>query len=143
MSIDRWRWAQKAHELRFTQLDMARRQAETWRNGLTGVTALLGAALVVRSSRDVVALAVPYRLVVLTLACAALAAMVTATLLAIRAASGVPGDECLLTGEDLERWTQREVIRVQRAIRTAGALSVAGLCALIAATGTIWLAPVQ
>ena len=47
MSVERLRWAEKAQELRFTQLDMVRRQAESWRTGLTGITALLGAVLIV------------------------------------------------------------------------------------------------
>jgi hypothetical protein len=141
VSTDRWRWAQKAQQLRFTQLDVARRQAETWRNGLAGVTALLGAALVIKGRADVALLAAPYPVVLFTLFCAVLVAMVAATLLAIRAASGAPGDECLLTGEDLERWTQGEVRRVQQAVRVARLLSVAGICALAAAAGTAWLAP--
>jgi hypothetical protein len=72
-----------------------------------------------------------------------LAALVRATLLAIRAASGAPGDECLLTGEDLERWTQHEVRQIQRAIRAARLLTIAGVCALAAGAGTAWLAPAQ
>jgi hypothetical protein len=143
VSSDRWRWAQKAQQLRFTQLDLARRQAETWRNGLTGITALLGAVLVIRGRDDIVDLAVSYQVIPVALFGLGLTALVVATLLAIRAASGVPGEECLLTGEDLERWTQDEVRRVQRAIRAASMLTVAGACALAVGTGTAWLAPAR
>jgi hypothetical protein len=141
VSSDRWWWAQKAHQLRFTQLDIARRQAEAWRTGLTSITALLGAVLIIKDRTDVADLATPYRPIPVTLFGIALAALVIATLLAIRAASGVPGDECLLTGEDLERWTQDEVHRVQRALRVANVLTVVGACALAGAAGAIWLAP--
>lgn len=141
MSGDRWWWAQKAQQLRFTQLDVARRQAETWRTGLTGVTALFGAVLVAKGRADVADLAAPYQAIPVVLFAIALAALVTATLFAIRAASGTPGDECLLTGEDLEQWTQDEVRRVHRAILAASVLTVAGVCALAVGAGTTWLAP--
>lgn len=141
MTSDRWWWAQKAQQLRFTQLDSARRQAETWRTGLTSVTALLSAVLVIMGRDTVKAIAMPYQLIVVLLFGAALAALVIATLLAIRAASGSPGDECLLTGEDVERWTQDEVQRVYQLIRNATIFTVVGIWALAAGLGTSWLAP--
>ena len=143
MSNDRWWWAQRAQQLRFTQLDVARRQAETWRTGLTGVTALLGAVLIVKGRTDIADLAPPYPAILLALFGIALAAFVIATLQAIRAASRTPGDECLLTGEDLERWTEAEVHQIQRAIRTARLLTIAGVCSLAAGAGTTWLAPAR
>ncbi|MFF3740777.1 hypothetical protein [Streptomyces sp. NPDC002566] len=45
------RWAQLARELEFTRLPELRRQAEGWRNGLTGLPALL-AVLVLLKGRD-------------------------------------------------------------------------------------------
>jgi hypothetical protein len=50
MSLDPKRWAQKAQELKFTQLDSARRQAEGWRTGLGGLTTLLSAALIIKGA---------------------------------------------------------------------------------------------
>ena len=40
-----------AQELRFHQLEAVRKQAETWRTGLTGLTALFGAVFVLKAGR--------------------------------------------------------------------------------------------
>lgn len=143
MRSDRWFWAQKAQQLKFTQLESARKQAETWRTGLTGITTLLGAVLVVKGRDDVTALARPYQIMVLILFAAAVCGLVLAALTAVRAASGEPGDECLLTGEDLQAWTARETRLVYRAITAARRLTVGGLCAIAAGIAVAWLAPVE
>lgn len=141
MSAERFWWAQRAQQLRYTQLDVARRHAETWRTGLAGLTTLLGAVLIIKGRDNVSALAKPYPWVVLTLFLIAAATLVLATLSAIRAASGVPGDECLLTGEDLARWTEREVHHVYRSITAARHMTVGGLCAIVLGIAVAWLAP--
>lgn len=141
MSAERVSWAQKAQQLRYTQLDVARRQAETWRTGLTGLTTLLGAVLIFKGRDNASGLATPYPWIVLMLFLVAAATLIVATLSAIRAASGVPGDECLLTGEDLERWTEREVGQVYRFITLARYLTLAGVCAIAGAVAVTWLAP--
>lgn len=141
MSVDRKRWAQRAQELRFTQLETARRQAEGWRTGLAGMTALFGAVLVVKGRDNVAGLTPAFRwLVVLTLG-AALGLLVRATLLAVRACWGEPGEECLLSGEDLRAWTAREVIEITHAIRRAARLAVASVVALAFAVACTWLGP--
>jgi hypothetical protein len=141
MSAERLWWAQRAQQLRYTQLDVARRQAETWRTGLTGLTTLLGAVLIVKGRDNTSALSPPYPAIVLALFLIAAAALVTATLSAIRAASGTPGDECLLTGEDLARWSENEVGQVYRFITTARHLTVFGLCTIATAVAVAWSAP--
>jgi hypothetical protein len=138
---ERWWWAERAQQLKLSQLDTARKQAEAWRTGLAGVTALLGAVLVVKGRDDFTALAAPYPIVVLTLFGLALAALVLATLAALRAASGAPGDEILVNGEELRAWTEAEVVDAYRAIRAARLLTVAGVCLVAAAATTTWLAP--
>ncbi|GAB3154259.1 hypothetical protein GCM10027290_48430 [Micromonospora sonneratiae] len=141
MSTDRWRWAQKAHQLRFHQLDTARRQAESWRTGLAGLTTLLGAVLIVKGRDNFSTLAVPYRWLVVGALGVALGCLVWASLLAIRAASGTPSDECLLTGEDLQEWTRLEVAGIQRAITRAGQLTLVAVCVIALAVGFTWLGP--
>ncbi|UQU62519.1 hypothetical protein COUCH_26235 [Couchioplanes caeruleus] len=141
MSAERLWWAQRAQQLRYTQLDVARRQAETWRTGLTGLTGLLGAVLIVKGRDNASSLADPYPWLVLALFLLGAAALVVATLSAIRAASGVPGDECLLTGEDLQRWTEREVAGVYRAVTRARHLTVGGVCAVALGVAVAWSAP--
>jgi hypothetical protein len=73
---------------------------------------------------------------------AALALLVTATLLAVRAASGAPSAAILLTGENLRAWTKSEVQAVGRFIRWAAILTVAATCLLALAVGIAWTAPV-
>ncbi|MGW0058613.1 hypothetical protein ACWDTT_01620 [Streptosporangium sandarakinum] len=141
MSVDRWRWAQRAHRLHFEQLDVARRQAESWRTGLAGLTALLGTVLVVKGRDNVSGLASPYRWAVVLLLGLAFAVLVGATMTALRAAYGVPSDRRLLTGEDLQEWTRQEVARVQAALTRAGRLTVAGVSLVALAVGLSWLSP--
>jgi hypothetical protein len=141
VTSDRWHWGQKAQLLKFDQLEAARRQAESWRTGLTGVTALLGAILVVKGRDNVSTLAPPYPLLILLCFLAALVALVVATLAALRAASGVPGDECLLTAEDLEAWSKAETAEVYRWITIARRLTVGGLCLIAIGASVAWLAP--
>ncbi len=141
MSIERKRWAQRAQELRFEQLTIVRRQAEGWRIGLTGLTALLSAVLLVKGRDTVTGLEDWAKVTVAVLLAAAFAALVAATMLAIRAASGTPGSEILLTGEDLREWTRHEVQAVGRRIRGAAALTVLALAVLVTALGFTWFGP--
>jgi len=143
VSGDRYRWAELAQELRFHQLEAVHKQAETWRTGLTGLTALFGAVLVLRGRENVADLTAPYPALIVALLLSALVALVVATLSALRAASGAPGDECLLTGEDLEAWTRQETAEVQRSIRRARRLTLVGAGAMAAAVGLAWLAPLR
>jgi hypothetical protein len=141
VTAERLRWAQLAQELRFAQLPAARRQAESWRTGLTGLTALLSTVLVIKGRDNITGLAAPYPQVVAGVLGLALLALVIATMAALRAASGEPGDECLLTGEDLAAWTQHEVLLVRRTIRHARWLTLTAIALVAAAVGIAWLAP--
>lgn len=141
MSTDDWRWEQKAQRLRFEQLDVARKQAESWRTGLAGVTTLLGAVLIVKGRDSVSELDTPYRWTVTLLFGAALACLAAATVLALRAASGTPSGRTLLSGRDLSAWTAHEVRRIRGALTGAAALTLGGLTLAAVATGTAWLSP--
>ncbi|MFG2091899.1 hypothetical protein [Spirillospora sp. NPDC048824] len=141
MSLDDKRWTQKAQELKFTQLDSARRQAEGWRTGLGGLTALLSAVLIVKGRDNITNLAPGARWTVVLLLGLALTMLVTATLLAVRAASGRPGQEILRTGEALRAWTRAEIRRISRAIRGATWLATLAVVCVAVAIGTTWLGP--
>ncbi|GLX93225.1 hypothetical protein [Herbidospora sp. NBRC 101105] len=141
MNADLRRWAQRADQLRFGQLEVARKQAESWRTGLAGLTGLLGAVLIVKGKDTVSDLAAPYIWIVISFLALALAGLVTATLTAIRASSGTPGDDLLLSGEDLQRWTRREVLLIGRHIRRARALTIAALALVSTAVGLSWVGP--
>ena len=143
MSTDRYRWAQLARELQFHQLESVRKQAESWRTGLTGLTGLFGAVLVLKGRENVQELAVPYPAVIVALLLSALFVLVVGTLFALRAASGSPGDECLLRGEDLESWTVKETAEAQQSIRRARRLTLVGVAAIAIAVGLAWIAPAR
>lgn len=142
MSIDRKRWAQRAQELKFTQLDSARKQAEGWRTGLSSLTALLGTAVIVKGRDNITSLTPGFRWGVVILLGVALTLLVTATLLAIRASSGMPDENILLSGESLRSWTLGEVGRISIAIRRATWLATLGVACLTVAIGAAWLGPV-
>ncbi|MBO4208843.1 hypothetical protein [Micromonospora echinofusca] len=141
MSIAEKRWAQLAQETQFHQLDSLRRQAEGWRTGLAGLTALLGAVLIVKGRSDISNLAPGVRYLVVVLLAGAFVLLVTASLLALRAASGWPDDEIYLTGESLRAWHAEESERIRTGIRRAARLMVVGLVVLAAAVGLTWLGP--
>ncbi|MEH1016351.1 hypothetical protein V6U90_25005 [Micromonospora sp. CPCC 206060] len=141
MSIAEKRWAQLAQETQFHQLDSLRRQAEGWRTGLAGLTALLGAVLIVKGRSDISNLAPGVRYPVVVLLAVAFILLVTASLLALRAASGWPDDEIYLTGESLRAWHAEESDRIRTGIRRAARLMVAGLVVLAVAVGLTWLGP--
>lgn len=143
MSIESKRWVQLAQELRFEQLTSARKQAEGWRTGLAGLTALLTVVLIVKGRDNVSTLTPNFLWTVVALLGAALALLVTATLLAVRAASGAPSTAILLTGENLRAWTKAEVRSVGRFIRWAAILTVTAICVLALAVGITWTAPVS
>ncbi|GGT38415.1 hypothetical protein ACFFV7_32355 [Nonomuraea spiralis] len=141
MSVDLWRWAQRAQQLRFQQLEIARKQAESWRTGLASITTLLAAVLVVKGRDTVDALAQPFVWLISLLLAIALGLLAWATLTAVGAASGSPSDQTLLTGEDLRDWTRGEVERVQEAIARARLLTVSGVAVVAFALGLSWLGP--
>jgi len=142
-SQDRIRWGELAHRLTFQQLDVAREQAQAWRAGLAGLTALLTAIFVLKGRDNVSALDQPYRTLVVVLLGAALLFLLCATMLVSRAIAGPPGEEIPLTPEGLEYWTRGEVRKISRAMRWAPWLAAAGVVAVASAVGVTWLAPAQ
>lgn len=130
-----------AQDLSFGQLAIVRKQAEGWRTALASFTALLSAVLIVKGRDSVTGLTATHRWTVAVLLGLAFALLITATLSSVRAASGTPGTEILLTGEDLRVWTQTEVRFVGRLIRQAALLTVTALILLAAAVGITWLSP--
>ncbi|GIJ29102.1 hypothetical protein Vqi01_42640 [Micromonospora qiuiae] len=140
MNIEDKRWEQLAEQQKFGQLDGARRQAEGWRTGLTGLTALLAVATIIKGPDNVADLTPDTRLVVLGALGVGFAALVAGSLIAVRAASGTPGEDTWLTGKALRTWTRNEVRAIRRAIRVAATLLVIGLAAIAFSIGLTWLA---
>ncbi|MFE7633431.1 MULTISPECIES: hypothetical protein [unclassified Kitasatospora] len=134
------RWAELARELEFTRLPELRRQAEGWRTGLTGLTALLTVLALLKGRDNLADLPEWARLTATGLLVGAFALLVTGSLLAMRAAHGAPEEEILLGGQALRRWTEREASRVTTALARASACCVLGLMLIVAAVAVTWTA---
>jgi hypothetical protein len=131
----------KVQQLRFGKVETARKQAESWRTGLAGLTSLFGAVLVVKGRDGFADLETPFRWGVVVLLILALATLVAATLHALSAAHGSPSDEILMTGEDLEGWADDEVIRVRRSMAWALRLTLLAVFMIATAVVLTWTAP--
>lgn len=132
------RWAQLARELEFTQLPELRRQAEGWRNGLTGLTALLAVLVTLKGRDDLSQLPDHARWAASAAIGAAFLLFAAGSVLAVRAAHGHPGERVLLAGQALRRWTRQEIVRITRALRIASLCSGAGLVLVAAAVVVAW-----
>ncbi|GAB3276737.1 hypothetical protein [Kineosporia babensis] len=136
----RW-WADQARDVHRHQLEIVRKQAEAWRAGLSGLTALIGTVLLVKGRDSFADLETGYAVTVAVLLGLTAALLVTATLKAISAASGVPGDNTVVTPESLRRWSMEEAFLAQRRLLWARRLTVGGFCLLAMAVGLTWFAP--
>jgi len=141
VSLDRYRWDVKVQQLRFGKVETARKQAESWRTGLAGLTSLFAAVLVVKGREGFTELQTPFRWTVVVLLVLALAALLAATLRALSAAHGSPSDEILMTGEDLEDWADEEVVRIRRSMTWALRLTLTAVLMIAVAVVLTWTAP--
>ncbi|MFD7897536.1 hypothetical protein [Streptomyces sp. NPDC059743] len=133
------RWAQLARDLEFTRLPELRRQAEGWRTGLTGLTALLAVLALLKGRDNLAELPAWARNTATGLLVGAFVLLLAGSLLAVRSAHGIPGQEILLGGQSLRRWTEREVSRVTRALAWASACCVLGLLLVVGALALAWV----
>jgi hypothetical protein len=141
VSLDRKRWAILAQDLKFNQLDIARRQAEAWRAGLATLTTLLAGVLIVKGKSDASTLPSTDQVLVAVLLALSLALLLTATMWLSRALVGPSGARILLTGEGLEEWTKGEVRKVGTALTWAPGMAAASVILVAAAVGVTWFVP--
>ncbi|MFG3349631.1 hypothetical protein ACGF1Z_31795 [Streptomyces sp. NPDC048018] len=129
-------------DMRQAQLDIARRQAEGWRNFLATATALLAAVLVLKGRENVAELPTPYRIAVVVMIAVGLLALLTSAFTAASAAHGRPGDRLRLAdGEELLRYEGDRAVRVGSLVNRARWLAVLGVLATAAGVMTTWMAP--
>ncbi|EST29476.1 hypothetical protein M878_20585 [Streptomyces roseochromogenus subsp. oscitans DS 12.976] len=125
-----------------TQLEIARGQAEGWRNFLTAATGLLAAVLVLKGRENVAELPSGYQRAVLVLMAAGLCLLLLATFLAVRAVHGKPGFELKYAhAEKLLDWERGERDRIARLIRSACWATLLGVVATAAGIMVTWVAP--
>jgi hypothetical protein len=143
VSLDRKRWALLAQEIKFSQLEIARKRADAWRTGLATLTTLLTGVLVVKGRADVSALTLSSQVTVAVLLGVALITLLAGALWVSRAIAGPPDGEFMLTGEDLEEWTRGEVRAIERALTWVPRLSAASIIVVAAAVAVTWFAPAK
>ncbi|WP_369218471.1 hypothetical protein, partial [Streptomyces flavofungini] len=136
------RAAQLGQQLQADQLGTVRRQAEGWRNGLAGLTGLVGAVFVLKGRESVAGMPGLWRWTTAALLAAAFLLLLSGALKAVGAAHGEVGERTWLTGDRLFGAVLDEVERTQTDLAAARRRSVAGLCAIVAALAVSWVVPV-
>lgn len=132
------RWAELARDLEFNQLGLLRKQAEGWRNGLVGLTALITILAVLKGRDDLSKLPSPWQTVAMSLLGTAFLLLIVGSLLAVRASFGRPGERTYLAGQALRTWTLTEVGRVRRALHISAAAFALGMTLVAAGLGVSW-----
>ncbi|QTD99809.1 hypothetical protein [Streptomyces cyanogenus] len=124
------------------QLQIARAQAEGWRNFLTVASGLLAAVLVLKGRENVTTLPGGYRTAVIALVAAGLVLLLGAAFLAVSAAHGRPGDVLKYAhAAKLLDWEEREKERIASRIRITRWATVAGVLATAAGILLTWVSP--
>lgn len=125
-----------------SQLEIARVQAEGWRNFLASATALLAAVLVLKGRENVAELPPAYRVAVVAAMSLGLVVLLASAFAAASAAHGRPGEELVAAnGASLLRWERQEVRRIGRLTVLARWLAVGGVLAVAAGVMVTWAAP--
>jgi len=135
----------RAEELRAldrSQLALVRATAEKWRNGLAALLALITAVGVVKGKGTVEDLAQPAKIAVGILMLLALITAAAGTLLAMKAAFGLPARR-RLTGaaDELDVLRDRQVLDAAHGLRWAIALTLVALALLAGAVGVNFYGP--
>ncbi|NYV73342.1 hypothetical protein HW445_03195 [Streptomyces sp. UH6] len=133
---------QRLNDMLQNQLEIARHQAEGWRNFLATATALLAAVLVLKGRENVAELTPGFRWSVVVLMALGLLALLVSAFTAASAAHGRPGDllEYATPGE-LLAWERTETGNIAGRINRARWLVVVGVLATAAGVMLTWLAP--
>jgi hypothetical protein len=133
------RWAQRAHQLQFHELDAVRATAERWRTGLAALTSLLAASSVIAAPGLADRLPGGWHVAVGIIALAGLLSLLYGTWEAMTAAFGRPGAAVTMTGERLHRWESAQAQTGVAALRRARFATAAGILLLILTAGTTFL----
>jgi hypothetical protein len=131
-------WALRAQQLELDQLTRIQQHAEQWRNGLTALTALFAVVSIAKGRQTFGDLTDTGRFWAILLLAVAFLLLVAGSLLAMRAAFGVPST-IWLTGENLARWEADEARRAQTTLTAAKVTFIAGVACVAIATGITWI----
>ncbi|MET7342472.1 hypothetical protein ACIOEZ_34845 [Streptomyces sp. NPDC087866] len=133
---------QRLYDMLQSQLEIARHQAEGWRNFLATATALLAAVLVLKGRENVAELPPAYRWGVVAAMALGLLALLSSAFAAASAAHGRPKDALEHADEiRLIRWEKEECARIGVLVNRARWLAVAGVIVTAAGVLATWVAP--
>ncbi|NEB08076.1 hypothetical protein G3I32_04190 [Streptomyces coelicoflavus] len=133
---------QRLYDMLQSQLDIARHQAEGWRNFLATATALLAAVLVLKGRENVAELTPGYRWGVVLAMAVGLLTLLASAFAAASAAHGRPKDALRHADEtQLLRWEEKECERIGVLVNRARWLAVVGVLATAAGVMATWVAP--
>ena len=133
-------WALRASNAPFEELAATRSNAEQWRNGLAGLTALLSAGSLIASPGLADHVLSPWRWLVGLLALAGLLSLLYGTWRAMNASFGVAGKKIVMTGENLRNWERAETKAAVKDLNNARRSFGAGLLLIIAAAAAAFIA---
>ena len=134
-------WALRAQRHSLEQLAAVRARAEQWRNGLVGLTTLLGAVTIIEGPSTTAKLPPALRDMIVDQLSLAFLALLAGSLAAMVAAFGWPANEMLITGETLAAWEASEARRARLTLKFAAGCLVLGLVLIGVATRSLLLAP--
>jgi hypothetical protein len=137
---DARQWALRASNAPFEELAATRANAEQWRNGLAGLTALLSAGALIASPGLADHVLSPWRWLAGLLALAGLLSLLYGTWRAMNASFGVAGKEIVMTGENLRDWERNETKAAVKDLGTARKSFAAGMLLIIAAAAAAYIA---
>ncbi len=112
-------WANRAADLRLTELTRVQSTAKAWRTGLAGLTALLTAVTIIDGPERITDLTPTGRVAVTALVTVALLALLIGSGAAMRASFGMPPSEQLTSSGTLKQWSAAEATRAAWWLRVA------------------------
>lgn len=133
-------WALRASNAPFEELAATRTNAEQWRNGLAGLTALLSAGSLIASPGVADHVLSTWRWLVGLLALAGLLSLLYGTWRAMNASFGLPGKEIVMTGENLRIWEHDQTSAAIEELAIARRSFAAGILLITAAAAAAFIA---
>lgn len=132
------KWVKLAEDLQFTQVSAIQASAKNWRDGLIALSALLTTVAVIKGPEKTTDISFWGKVLVAGLLGAALLALLIGSLLAMRAAFGLPGKKQLMTDASLKKWTTEEANKAQKCLYGAIASFFIAVPLIAAAIAFSW-----
>jgi hypothetical protein len=128
-----------------TELERARKSADSWKTALAGLVTLVATFAILKGEDSIAKLAEPWPIVGALVAAGALGAAVAAALFAARGAYGDPGEEIEVfrrgAATRVLDWQASEARRATSDIGTARGWTLVAVTALAVTIGITWFAP--